>query len=398
MKLYHTEIMESDRVNDYYWYWLCNIPGIGRAKMRFLLNEYGDARNVYQSEINTYNAPYGITAKDIEHLSQSKMDEKIYEDFCRLKDKGISFVHMQSESYPDKLRHISDAPVGLYMRGKHVDNDAITVAIIGARGCSEYGRQVAYNLGRSFAYMGIQVVSGMALGIDAAGQNGCVDGGGKSVAVLGCGVDVCYPRENIELYSRLTEKGSIISEYLPQSQPNRGAFPERNRIISGLADVVIVVEARKRSGSLITVDQALEQNKEIMAVPGRIGDPLSAGCNELIKLGAMMITCADDIKQIDAVRRWVERRAEQVKNNFKMVENQCWNDFGNDSFKNSEINSLASEKNMVYSTTNLYPKDIDTIIKESGLDISVVSQQLFELQLQGAIKEAGKNCYVRCSI
>lgn len=390
--------MESDRVNDYYWYWLCNIPGIGRTKINLLLDEYGDAKHVYQSELSTYNAPYGISTRDIERMNESKKDKKIYEEFCALNDSGITFIHKQSDNYPSRLKNISDAPVGLYMRGRCVDDDAITVAIIGARSCSEYGRQAAYELGRSFAYMGIQVVSGMALGIDAAGQRGCVDGGGLSVAVLGCGVDVCYPRENIELYSRLEDTGGIISEYLPHSKPCKGAFPERNRIISGLADVVIVVEARKRSGSLITVDQALEQGKDIMAVPGRISDPLSAGCNELIKLGAMIITCADDIRQIDAVRQWVEQRASLEKNNFKTEETQCWNDFEKDYLDNSDINLLASEKNMVYSTTNLYPKDIDTIIKETGLDIAVVSQRLFELQLQGAIKEVGKNSYVRCSI
>ena len=365
MKLYRIEIMESGKVNDYYWYWLCNIPGIGRAKMNILLDEFGDARNVYQSDFDTHNAPYGISRTDIVHINEAKRDNKTYEEFCALADNNITFVHRQSDLYPRRLKNIPDAPVALYMRGRCVDDDAVTAAVIGARGCSEYGRQTAYNLGRSFAYMGIQVVSGMALGIDAAGQRGCLDGGGMSAAVLGCGVDVCYPR---------------------------------NRIISGLADVVIVVEARKRSGSLITVDQALEQNKEIMAVPGRIDDPLSAGCNELIKMGAMLITCADDIKQIDAVRQWVEKRLEQEKNNFKIGKTQCQNDFQKDCVDNSDTNLLASKKNMVYSTTNLYPKDIDTIIKESGLDISVVSQQLFELQLQGAVKEVGKNCYVRCSI
>ena len=398
MKLYRIEIMESGKVNDYYWYWLCNIPGIGRAKMNILLDEFGDARNVYQSDFDTHNAPYGISRTDIVHINEAKRDNKTYEEFCALADNNITFVHRQSDLYPRRLKNIPDAPVALYMRGRCVDDDAVTAAVIGARGCSEYGRQTAYNLGRSFAYMGIQVVSGMALGIDAAGQIGCLDGGGMSAAVLGCGVDVCYPRENIELYSKLIEQGGIVSEYHPCSKPNKGAFPERNRIISGLADVVIVVEARKRSGSLITVDQALEQNKEIMAVPGRIDDPLSAGCNELIKMGAMLITCADDIKQIDAVRQWVEKRLEQEKNNFKIGKTQCQNDFQKDCVDNSDTNLLASKKNMVYSTTNLYPKDIDTIIKESGLDISVVSQQLFELQLQGAVKEVGKNCYVRCSI
>jgi DNA processing protein len=216
--------------------------------------------------------------------------------------------------------------------------------------------------------------------------------------VLGGGVDVCYPRENIGLYTTLARKGGIISEYLPGFNPRKGTFPERNRLISGLADIVIVVEARKKSGSLITVDHALEQNKEVMAVPGRVNEPLSAGCNELIKSGAMMITCAEDIRNADAVQRWVERYADSKKNNLGTRQSQCNDDIENDLQVNLETNPLASVKNLVYSTTNLYPKDIDTIISESGLDISVVSEQLFELQLSGAIKEVGKNCYVRSGL
>jgi DNA processing protein len=142
----------------------------------------------------------------------------------------------------------------------------------------------------------------------------------------------------------------------------------------------------------------LEQNKEVMAVPGRVNEPLSAGCNELIKSGAMMITCAEDIRNADVVQKWVERYANSKKNNFETCQSQCHDDIENDLSGNLEINPLASVKNLVYSTTNLYPKDIDTIISESGLDVSVVSEQLFELQLSGAIKEVGKNCYVRSGL
>jgi DNA processing protein len=390
--------MESDNLNDFYWYWLCSIPGVSRVKQRSLLSEFGDAKKIYSQEITARNAPYGLSQNDLLNIENSKRDRQVYEEYCALQTKNIKFVHIGAADFPKKLKIIPDPPIGLFVKGRLPDDEVISVAIVGARSCSEYGRSIAYTLGKRFAYMGIQVVSGMALGIDASGQLGCVDGGGDSYAVLGGGVDVCYPRENIGLYTTLTRKGGVISEYLPGFNPRKGTFPERNRLISGLADIVIVVEARKKSGSLITVDHALEQNKEVMAVPGRVNEPLSAGCNELIKSGAMMITCAEDIRNADAVQRWVERYADSEKNNLGTRQSQCNDDIENDLQVNLETNPLASVKNLVYSTTNLYPKDIDTIISESGLDISVVSEQLFELQLSGAIKEVGKNCYVRSGL
>ncbi len=390
--------MESDRTEDYYWYWLCSIPGVGAVKLRALLDEYGGAKEVYRHEFRAGDSPPVLTKTDLKLIEETKRDTRLYEDFCALKDKNIRFIHMNSPEYPDRLSQIYDAPAGLYVRGSLPPQDGVTVAVIGARGCTEYGRSVAYNLGKNFAYMGIHVVSGMALGIDAAGQSGCIDAGGMSVAVLGCGVDICYPRENIELYRKLSDKGCIISEYAPGTKPCRGTFPVRNRIISGLADVVVVVEARHRSGSLITVDLALEQNKEIMAVPGRIDDALSVGCNELLKMGAAVITCADDIRQIESVKRILEQRSEQKKNIFKNSQNLHGDDSTKSFDSNFYTNQLASEKNMVYSTVNLYPKDMDTIMRETGLDISEVSRQLLELQLSGAVRESGKNCYVRSSL
>lgn len=387
-----------DKKNDYYWYWLCNIEGIGRAKIRRLLDRYKDACSVYQNIEDDAFLAAGVSEKDLQRLREAKKSARQYEEFCRVKDEGIRFIHMQSADYPERLARIPDAPVGIYVKGQPDTDDVPTVAIIGARGCSDYGRQMAYSIGKEMAYLGICVISGMALGTDTAGQRGCVEAGGMSVAVLGCGVDVCYPRENMGLYMSLMERGGVISEYPPGTRPEKYHFPERNRIISGLADVVIVVEARKRSGSFITVDQALEQNKEIMAVPGRVGDPLSEGCNELIKMGASVMTSIDDIKKTGVIYRWLKEQKITEKNNFKISKIQQSKDLERDLLKKININPLASEKNIVYSTTNLYPKDMDTIIKETGLDVSVVSRELFELQLQGAVKETSGNCYVRCDI
>lgn len=195
-------------------------------------------------------------------------------------------ILMTDRGYPRRLLEIPQAPKQLYVRGRLPEEGVPSVAIIGARDCSYYGQEVAKRLGRLFGENGIQVISGMARGIDGIGQQAALQAGGSSFAVLGCGADICYPRQNQDLYDRLCKQGGVISEYEWGTPPRAGNFPPRNRIVSGLADAVIVVEARKKSGTLITVDMALEQGKEVYAVPGRLVDDLSSGCNYLIKNGA----------------------------------------------------------------------------------------------------------------
>lgn len=195
-------------------------------------------------------------------------------------------ILLTDREYPSRLLEIPQAPKQLYVRGKLPEEGVPSVAVIGARDCSYYGQEVAKRLGRLFGENGIQVISGMARGIDGIGQQAALQAGGSSFAVLGCGADICYPRQNQDLYDRLCKQGGVISEYEWGTPPRAGYFPPRNRIVSGLADAVIVVEARKKSGTLITVDMALEQGKEVYAVPGRLVDDLSSGCNYLIKNGA----------------------------------------------------------------------------------------------------------------
>lgn len=195
-------------------------------------------------------------------------------------------ILLTDREYPRRLLEIPQAPKQLYVRGKLPEEGVPSVAVIGARDCSYYGQEVAKRLGRLFGENGIQVISGMARGIDGIGQQAALQAGGSSFAVLGCGADICYPRQNQDLYDRRCKQGGVISEYEWGTPPRAGYFPPRNRIVSGLADAVIVVEARKKSGTLITVDMALEQGKEVYAVPGRLLDDLSSGCNYLIKNGA----------------------------------------------------------------------------------------------------------------
>ena len=196
--------------------------------------------------------------------------------------------------YPERLRNIPGAPQNLFVLGKLPEEGRLSVAVIGARDCSEYGKYVARELGTVLGGSGIAVISGMARGIDGISQEAALDAGGSSYAVLGCGVDVCYPEANRQLYERLKISGGILSEYPPGAPALARHFPPRNRIVSGLADVVVVIEARVKSGTLITVDMALEQGREVYVVPGRVTDRLSDGCNRLIRQGAGILLSPEE--------------------------------------------------------------------------------------------------------
>lgn len=207
----------------------------------------------------------------------------------------IGFVSILEETYPSRLRTIPDPPFGIYWKGRLPEESVPAAAVIGARLASGYGREQARRFAGRLGARGVCVVSGMARGIDGIAQTAALEAGGSSFAVLGCGVDICYPTENSALYELLLQKGGILSEYAPGTQPQACFFPPRNRIISGLSDLVLVIEARKRSGTLITVDMALEQGREVFALPGRVSDSLSDGCNRLIRQGAGAATCPEDI-------------------------------------------------------------------------------------------------------
>ena len=226
----------------------------------------------------------------------------------RLRALGYRFVARSEPAFPALLRSIHDPPPGLYLRGEGEPGllGRPAVAIVGARACSPYGRQVARRLGRELAARGLVVVSGLARGIDAEAHRGALEGGGVTVAVLGCGIDRDYPAANRELARRVAESGLIVSEYAPGVEPAPWRFPARNRIVAGLCAAAVVVEARERSGALITADFALEEGREVFAVPGEITSALSAGSNALLRLGATPLTCAGDVLEtfgIAAVER-----------------------------------------------------------------------------------------------
>ena len=228
---------------------------------------------------------------------------------ARLEALGLRYLGRSERAFPALLQAIHDPPPGLYLRGTGPDELLASplVAIVGARACSSYGRSVARSLSRDLGAAGLTVVSGLARGIDGEAHRGALDGGGLTVAVLGCGVDRDYPAAHAELARRVCAGGLVVSEYGPRVEPAPWRFPARNRIIAGLAAATVVVEARERSGALITADFALEEGREVFAVPGEITSSLSAGTNALLRLGAVPVTCAADVLEVFRLEPTAER-------------------------------------------------------------------------------------------
>ncbi len=290
---------------------------------------------------------------------------------------GIRLLTAEDQEFPDRLRHIPQAPAFLFQKGRVDFNARKFIAIVGSRNPSHYGMEMAKHISMNLAKQGVGVISGLAAGIDAIAHKGALSIKGSTVAVLGCGIDICYPTENFHIYEEIqtSENGTILSEYPPGTKPLAFHFPMRNRIISGLADIVLVVEAREKSGSLITVDHALEQGKSVYAVPGRVTDVMSRGCNALIETGANVFTGVDALLEELCVSDKTEIHHTEAEKNGNM---------------------LANNVKMVYSCVDLEPKYIDHIVEEVGLSYGEVYTALLELELQGLISQISRNYYGKC--
>ena len=355
-----------------YWMWMAGIPWLYYEKIKKLIGIFGSVEKIYHVDEKELAVRAGWNPEEIKGLNDSKQsfDPKKY--LKMLREKKIGFVCVEDENYPEKLRLYGHKPYFLFYKGKLPDKNIPAVALVGARACSGYGRNMARNLGRELSERGVQVISGMARGIDTYSGIGALEGNTPAFAVAGCGADICYPSENIELYDNILKTGGIISEYPPGSPPVSWHFPQRNRIISGLADKVVVVEAKEKSGSLITVEWALEQGKDIMAVPGRAGDRLSSGCNRLIKTGAGMVTCAKDI--------------------LEELEYHAWN-HGDKKMNQEKI--LEKDFLLLYSELGLQPKNIYELMEATGLEYERLMEMLLHLQLRGVIEQSSDNYYSR---
>lgn len=355
-----------------YRYWLTHITGIGNVKIQRLLDYAGDARAVYYMKEKELEGILNITKRDITEIVKSRKKWDLEGEYERFLTSGIIMVTREEEKYPKRLRNISYPPYALFYKGMLPKEDRKSIAIVGARSCSEYGKHYAIELGQMVAKAGLSVISGMAMGIDGAGHYGAMLCGGATYAVLGCGVDYCYPSSNRRLYDYMAEHGGLIAEYVPGTQPVGKLFPQRNRIISALSDVVVIVEARERSGSLITADFALEQGKDIYALPGRISDALSAGCNRLIRQGAGMIISIEDF--------------------LAEIEVSC---SSGDTIAGFSQKVLEKEERLVYSVVDLLPKHIEEILIDTQMDIGRLCSILARLENLKMVREVHRNYYIR---
>lgn len=286
------------RKENRYCLFLQMIPGIGKVTLRNMLDNIGSPSKVYGAEESVLRDFMNAAQK--EKFLRMRETEKPEETEAKIISSGIQYFSCFHPKYPKRLLKIEDKPIGLFVKGRLPDENKLTVSVIGTRSNSQYGKKMTEEYTRILSDYKVDVISGMARGIDGIAQKSVIKYKGRTYAVLGSGVDVCYPPEHIDLYSQLPDNGGIISEYRPGTQPVAGLFPPRNRIISGLSDVVMVMEARLKSGTMITVDMALEQGKEIFALPGRMTDPLSAGCNALIGQGAGMLPPPDVFEEMIA--------------------------------------------------------------------------------------------------
>ncbi len=320
---------------------------------------------------------FGFTETEKKSIRETrrKDHDKAY---AELETQGIGFVTQEDSEYPEKLRKTFSAPRYFYYKGRLPTEEPV-VAIIGARKCSHYGSEIAWRIARELAMQGVGVISGLAYGVDKAAHDGALAGGGRTYGILGCGPDICYPKSHKETYDRiLSSGGCILSEYPPGTQPLSWFFPQRNRIIAGLSDGILVTEARKKSGTLITVSFGLEYGKNIYAVPGRIDDALSEGCNYLIREGAKLtVSAADIIEDIKTVLP-AKKKGNSVQ--------KC---------RNYEFlkNILATNEKMVYASLRLRPKHIEEIQEETGLLPEDLSAALEILSSYGCIKRYGQAYY-----
>jgi DNA processing protein len=275
--------------------------------------------------------------------------------------RGLRWLPRSSPAFPRALAAIFDTPAGLFLRGAGEPAllEGPAVAVVGARSCSAYGAEVARMLGRELAAAGLVVVSGLARGVDGHAHRGALDAGGRTVAVLGCGIDRDYPAAHGELAARIGEQGLVVSEYAPGVEPAPWRFPARNRIIAGLAQATVVVEARERSGALITADLALEEGREVFAVPGEITSSLSVGSNRLLRSGASPLTAVADVLEA----------------------------FGIEPEAPPPLPELSEAAAQVLGRLELEPAGADVIARALGLDASVVAAILTELELSGTVSE-----------
>ncbi len=352
-----------------YWVGFNLVKGIGAVRLQALREHFGDLAIAWQAPADALQAA-GLSAKLIERLMQVRADVDLDRLLNQMEKEGIAVLTWEDEAYPPRLKEIEQPPPVLYLRGALSEEDAWAVAIVGTRRVTAYGRQVTEELASFLARHGVTVVSGLARGVDAIAHQSALRAGGRTLAVLGCGVDRIYPPEHAGLAEKIIQAGALVSDYAPGTPPEAANFPPRNRIISGLTLATVVVEAGETSGALITAQFAADQGREVFAVPGNILAPQSKGTNALIAQGARPLLSPRDLLETLNLGRVHEQRAVR-----KAVPG--------DEVEAALLNVLDAE-----------PLHMDEIRQQTGLPIERVSATLVMMELKGLVRQVGGNHYV----
>lgn len=355
-----------------YWIGLSMLPDVGPVSARKLLARFGSPQSVFGASELDLMAADGIGITRAKNILRFSSWDAIERQIVHTEKNGIRIATLQDPSYPELLKEIDGAPVVIYLKGDVQPHDKFAIAVVGSRRLTHYGASMAEGISGDLASMGFTIVSGMARGIDSSSHKAALKAGGRTLAVLGSGIDVPYPPENKTLMEKIAECGCVITEFPPGTSPDKENFPRRNRLISGLSLGVLVIEAASESGALITARYAAEQGREVFAVPGAVTSGNSAGTNELIRKGAILTRRAEDIvEELAPVLKGFIRAREKV------------------------TREITEEEKKICDLLSGEPKQIDEISRESGAPSSKVLGILLGLELKGAVKQiTGKRFYL----
>lgn len=352
-----------------YWVGFTLIPGIGRAKFSRLEQHFGDLERAWQAGAAELKAA-GLDDRTVQAIVARRPKISLDDEMEKLERYKVEALTWHDQAYPSRLKEIYDLPPVLYVRGGFDAQDEWSLSVVGTRRPTYYGREVTEQIAGDLARNGITIVSGLARGIDATAHRAALDAGGRTIAVFGCGLDVVYPSDHVKLAREIMERGALVSELPLGSRPKAENFPRRNRIMSGLSLGVLVVEAGEKSGALITTNLALEQNREVFAVPGSMLSPQSRGTNRLIQEGAKLVLgCYDILEEL----------------NLSMAAQQL---------EMKEVLPATDTEALILNCLSPEPTHIDEVGLKCGLPISTVSSTLAMMELKGAVKQVGGMNYI----
>lgn len=358
--------------------WLSCIPNLTLKRQKDLISIFGSAHDIWVAPEKLILSVNGIPKNILENIISYKNPKKFIAYEKMMRQSNVSFISYKSDLYPELLKQIPDYPLGLYIKGDLPDASLLKISIVGSRKYTEYGAYIAKKIACDLTARDIVIVSGMARGIDSVVHKATINSNGKTIAILGCGVDICYPPENARIRENIIHNGCLISEFPLGTKPLVRNFPMRNRIISGISKALIVIEASEKSGTLITAGHALEQGREVMAIPGMVNSNFSRGTNYLIKNGASLVTSIQDILDI-------------------IGDNHYCKNFSTDTNKNfSNYNiSLENNEKLVYDVIGFDEKSFDFIANHVDLPVSKLSSCLIMLEIKGIIKKLPGSKYIR---